>query len=458
MTIESVTVTRNYVKMKLMWLCSLLILQVVPMMANSFRYEGVLDVPERGRLCYWAPFKFSELEGIHWYLSVADEEEKSCLLGGHPDANSSLWQVSSDGRFWFKRDGRKFDIVRELDEGNWGWWKEMALPDEIENPHEVILWSNSSRAMVLWNGTIWSSDLEEVNWEKINGTPLSLKGFTERGFVQTESYLFYWGNEASLLIDKRSGRIQRYLDDNWPSLLQEFETLGTEWIVEGDFVRVGNGMNEVRFGLSQKANLSRDFLFQGLEDPLEAETVDGDEGLLFEVLTNPVVCIVLGLLIGGLMGSWFRWWSAKHKVKAAAAGEPLQKSALGKEGSLMGASVAQHFSLGVSPEFETLALRTAEVLSTEEFDVLIGNELELSPESLRSRRSKAIRSINSEAQLVLGYDLIERERDLLDRRKVTYRIRPVPPRIINSIQSRMAASQGDPVKPHRQPQEASRPS
>ena len=61
-------------------------------------------------------------------------------------------------------------------------------------------------------------------------------------------------------------------------------------------------------------------------------------------------------------------------------------------------------------------------------------------------------------QLVLGYDLIERERDLLDRRKVTYRIRPVPPRIISSIQSRMADSQGDPVKPHSQPQEASRPS
>jgi hypothetical protein len=50
--------------------------------------------------------------------------------------------------------------------------------------------------------------------------------------------------------------------------------------------------------------------------------------------------------------------------------------------------------------------------------------------------------VNNEAQLVIGYELVERDRDALDRRKVTYRIKTVPKRLIRQIERQRIDKQG----------------
>ena len=88
---------------------------------------------------------------------------------------------------------------------------------------------------------------------------------------------------------------------------------------------------------------------------------------------------------------------------------------------------------GLSMPFQALVLSAPGMLSTDEFDLAIGNDMDQSPESQRSKRSKIIREVNNEAQLVIGYELVERDRDPVDRRKVTYRIKSVPKRLVNQI-------------------------
>jgi hypothetical protein len=90
-------------------------------------------------------------------------------------------------------------------------------------------------------------------------------------------------------------------------------------------------------------------------------------------------------------------------------------------------------SLNVSDGFQKLVEMAPHALSTREFDEIIQNDENLSPESQRSKRAKAIRLINAESQLVLGFALIERNRNPTDRRKVHYKIRSIPERIKEQV-------------------------
>lgn len=398
---------------------------------SEWRYEGVLDVPASASLCYWAPFEFEDLHGIDWYLALESDSEKSCLLGAHPDANSSLWQISPDGDLWLKRQGRFVATVEESSQGTWGVTNRIPMPDAIDNPDGVILWGHDGQLTLLANGVLWNSKIGGT-WRQVDAPTMNLSGFVERGFVQTQSYIYYWGKQAGLLIHKRTGRIQRFLNDNWPELLKEFEQLGTTWSIQGDEVSVRNAENELLFNLDQKSFLTDDLLFQGMD--MEGENllsrinqvVPDSRWLHFlHDLRSGVglIWFFLGLMVGAFGLHLARVFSAKPATQSDANASTSDLSEL-----------SELQLSGLSNEFQALVLVSPGVLSTEEFDQAIGNDHDQSPESQRSKRSKIIRDVNNEALLVIGYELVERDRDQIDRRKVIYRIKSVPVRLSRRIE------------------------
>ena len=400
-----------------------------PLLANSdWKYEGVLDVPSKARLCYWAPFDFDDLKNLEWYLALESEEDgRSCLLGSHPDAQSSLWQISPAGDLWLKRQGRSVAIVEESKPDIWEVTRLVPLPEELSNPANAILWASGDVLTVLEDGQIWSMTLDG-QWSRADLPKFDMTGFVERGFVQTQSFIYYWGLEAGLLIHKRSGRIQRFLNDNWPDLLLEFEQFGTVWRVEGDEVSVRNDDNELLFNLSQKALLTNDLLFKGIhvhgkDMEMKRDFIASGQSLASEY---PFGFLLLGFLIGAASGMAGMKLVRRHRLDNS--GEIARAVDQDDVNGLNDIQLS-----GLSMPFQALVLSAPGMLSTDEFDLAIGNDMDQSPESQRSKRSKIIREVNNEAQLVIGYELVERDRDPVDRRKVTYRIKSVPKRLVNQI-------------------------
>lgn len=395
-----------------------------------WKYEGSLDVPSRASMCYWAPFDFADLKGVSWYLALESDSVKSCLLGTHPDAQSSLWQISPSGKLWLKRQGRSIAMVEKVASGSWEVTSLIAMPDEVISPKDVILWGHDNHLTLLDNGQIWNMRIGE-RWRRVNSTKIHMEGFVERGFVQTQSYLYYWGTNAGVLIHKRSGRIQRFLNDKWPDLLKEFEQLGTTWTVDGDEVIVRNAENELLFNLDQKTLLTKDLLFQGIDGQGERglsrldNTSRDDWKRLWDDLKKGagMIWFLFGLAVGILVMLLMRFF----RFGRDAGGEA--------EDSVDEATELNAVQLsGLSESFQALVLVAPGVLTTEAFDQAIGNDANQSPESLRSKRSKVIRDVNNESLLVIGYELIERDRDQVDRRKVTYRIKSVPVRLTRQIE------------------------
>lgn len=400
-----------------------------PLLANSdWKYVGVLDVPSRTRLCYWAPFDFDDLKNLEWYLALESEEEgRSCLLGSHPDALSSLWQISPDGDLWLKRQGRSVAIVQESKPSIWEVTRLVPFPEDLSNPANAILWASGDALTVLEDGQIWSMILDG-EWSRADVPKFDMTGFVERGFVQTQSFIYYWGLEAGLLIHKRSGRIQRFLNDNWPDQLLEFEQFGTVWRVEGDEVSVRNDENELLFNLSQKALLTNDLLFKGIQVQgkdmkMKRDFIETVQSLASEY---PFGFLLLGFLIGAASGLTGVKLIRRQRLENSG---DLARAI--DQDDVNGLNVIQ--LSGLSMPFQALVLSAPGMLSTDEIDLAIGNDMDQSPESQRSKRSKIIREVNNEAQLVIGYELVERDRDPVDRRKVTYRIKTVPKRLVNQI-------------------------
>lgn len=391
---------------------------------QSWNYEGVVDNQLTNRLGYNSPFSFDELQGIGGYLAIEEIPSQNSLLGGHPEALNSLWQISPESDVWVKRQGRELAIVMKMD-GLWGVQKLLPLPEGAESPSTAIVWCNSDQLNVLNSGHIWSCSFDGI-WIRETDTELLLSGMVELGLVQTQDYLYCWGESASCLIDKNSGVVKRFLDDSWPQFLKEFETPGAVWRVDGNCVDVGLGQLELQFDLARKMDLSDDLAFEGISKfnqmewtPRVSTDFDG-----FTVL-NELGGILL-FFLGVVLGVLIRGKALKSTLPAS------RRDQTGVfESEEISAIVNQ--DLVVSGEFQKLVEIAPNALSTREFDEIIENADNVSPESQRSKRAKVIRLINAESQLVLGFALIERSRDPKDRRKVLYKIRSIPERVREQV-------------------------
>lgn len=76
-----------------------------------------------------------------------------------------------------------------------------------------------------------------------------------------------------------------------------------------------------------------------------------------------------------------------------------------------------------SPLLRSFLESKSDTLDTQQLNMLLGLDEEQSEETKRARRAQAIRRVNEEYQLRYGVDLIERKKDVADRRRTTYIIR-----------------------------------
>lgn len=388
----------------------------------QLRYEGVIGGMADARLCYDAPFSFVELKGIQWFLGVEVMDGSSCLTGTHPEAHSSLWQISPNGLVWGKRQGHEFALVMADEFGTWGVQQLLEFPAEIESPSECLMWLSNEGLFVVNQAQLWHGKLDG-SWSMVSPSMPDLAPYRSRGFVQSQNYFYSWSDNAGILIDKRSSQVVSFEGDHWPELMADFEILGATWRITGDYVEVINKEELLQFDFAEKALLMHQTIFS-MPEPGDAtwwgKVVGGGA-------PSPGWSLLWGLL--AIAGLGLALYDRRRRGISMTSVVGLKQSNLGRAGDLAGSGVDAGIDYGFSDAFLEIVHLSSEVISMEEFDQLAHGGETLSPESQRARRSKLFREINAESKLVMGYDLLVRERDPQDRRKVRYRIQSLPPRI-----------------------------
>lgn len=79
-----------------------------------------------------------------------------------------------------------------------------------------------------------------------------------------------------------------------------------------------------------------------------------------------------------------------------------------------------------SPALASLVDAPDRVLSTHEFDELMGLKDDKSPQTIRVRRAKLVKEVQIESTYVFGKSILSREKDSADARRVVYRIAQIP--------------------------------
>lgn len=420
------------------WLGSFLVALVTVMNVYAsdpfeLRYEGVIGNMADARLCYDAPFSFFELEGIHWFLGLEDSGDYSCLTGTHPEAHSSLWQISPDGSTWGKRQGFEFVLVRNSNSGKWEVSRTLEFPRAIQSPAKCLMWMGNDGLYVVNENELWKADFEG-RWSLIEGNLPELDAYRERGFVQSQNFVYCWSDDIGVLIDKRTASIASFSEDRWPEMLAGFEILGATWRVHGDYVQVVKGEEMMQFDFGGKAVLPHQTIFSPEMLTWSWKRLADEQSIdPFRTLAGGLFLALLGLI----------WIVLMRRRKQMSLGQRLVEDAQAQRNKQMqGGSV----DYGFSASFLEIVNRSTDIITMEEFDDLAHGGEQLSPESQRARRSKLFREVNAESKLVMGYDLLVRERDPLDRRKIRYRIQSLPPRIQRIVQSVKVDASSVPVE------------
>lgn len=407
------------------WLVAL-VLTVVSLQrafgADSFRlhYEGVIGGMVDARLCYDSPFSFLDLEGIHWYLGVDESGDQSCLTGTHPEAHSSLWQISPDGQLWGKRQGSEFALVSNEENEGWKVFRFLEFPAPIQSPAECLLWMGNDGLYVVDGNRLWSADTSG-DWSVISNQIPELNAYRSRGFVQSQNFVYSWSDTSGILIDKRTGKIVSFEQDRWPEMLVDFEILGATWRIEGDYVEVVNGEDMMQFDFARKALLSHQTIYAPRAESFIKDIVEGvSVGISWRWLVVASTLFVLAVVVK---------IGRRRYFNPKLVGKVLTKS------NAVDSQNVSDIDLGFSDSFLEIVNWPNDIITMEEFDDLAHGGESLSPESQRARRSKLFREVNAESKLVMGYDLLLRERDPNDRRKVRYRRQALPPRIQRIVQA-----------------------
>lgn len=241
-------------------------------------------------------------------------------------------------------------------------------------------------------------DLEDKNWKKvtIDWTDKDLKDlFETRDFprsrsVDTPSFgLFAFGyggsSETSLLIiDKKTLEVYR-------KSIPFFDIVG----VNGFLVSTDDEVIFLRGETSENIRLSLSQLKQ------EAELV-GKISIQNEVFPyqNGMYFIVVSVLIGGIVGTWF--W---RKKKLGLADEILSQ---------------EPDSMALDERIFPFLDVQETIISQEKMDELLGLEHGLAFDLRKVHRARKIREINELSISQFGYPLITRERHTMDRRMILY--------------------------------------
>jgi hypothetical protein len=127
------------------------------------------------------------------------------------------------------------------------------------------------------------------------------------------------------------------------------------------------------------------------------------------------------------LGAW--WWKGRRKRVRGVL--PLTASML--EGDALGSQDVVEGIAHWSEPLKAVVLSDQNVFTAAELDALFSIADIASPETLRAKRSRLIQGVNTEFNLLFGYELIRRKRDEHDRRKVLYMRSGLPPQLAKGL-------------------------
>lgn len=234
--------------------------------------------------------------------------------------------------------------------------------------------------------------------------------------------LVVWSSAGQTLhiFNKRTLQLASFPSDAWAAHLESAEDAAVLRVAEPNVLAFGSSPTSLnRFDFNEKVRYaSFSTPFTGASE----ETASGQRG---GVLTSWSFWLLMGTWMA--LGAW--WWKGRRKRVRGVL--PLTASIF--EGDAFGSQDVVEGIAHWSEPLKAVVLSDQNVFTAAELDALFSIADISSPETLRAKRSRLIQGVNTEFNLLFGYELIRRKRDEHDRRKVLYMRSGLPPQLAKGL-------------------------
>lgn len=311
----------------------------------------------------------------------------------------------------------------------WKWqgsnWTPVHLKSPQPNPSKPhVAWSEDDHLVwleldrsLIWHEYHpqtqgWLMDQRSANGPWIpESTPLVLEDYVVWASANSDLYI----------LNKISGEMAHFPNDAWASYLLQAEQASFLRISDRNVFEFGQNVHRMnRYDFNEKVRFAD---FKQVFRQEDAFEING----LGRASWIPWVLLVLSW-------SFFLSWQWTHsklrsKQRRFDSLERIEEVPPPVVESERAAGIA-HWSIPL----KLLVLSNRKKFSSAEIDELFDLTEILSPETLRAKRSRMIQSVNTEFNLLFGYDLIRRKREDKDRRKVVYHLSALPPNLAKMLQ------------------------
>ncbi len=347
--------------------------------------------------------------------------------GLHPDEGPGAVRphhlVDWNGQWW--AFGGELACGRHASVWKWNpdsvaWERVMAAGTTPDPRFDYVVWQDGGKAV--WCSLAeqletWDFDLASGRWKSgVRGG--TFKASSTGRFVLDDYVVWVAGDQDLVVLRKADGWVAEFPSDAWAGHLMQAASAAVVRTSAGNVLEFGQDEHRLnRYDYGEKVR------FADFRAPVEMGAVRP---------SNEGGAESLGLPWGLLVLSWVGfggWVWYQRNVQP----EPLPSDPGPKESvSLPASSVASiaHWS----EPLRSVVLSSKRSYSAVELDVLWNIHNIESPETLRAKRSRIIQGVNTEFNLLYGYDLVRRKRDDNDRRKVLYHVAALPPNLAKSLQ------------------------
>lgn len=347
--------------------------------------------------------------------------------GLHPDEGPGTVRphhvVDWNGQWWVF--GGELACGRHA--GVWKWnpdsvaWERVIAEGTAPDPRfDYVVWQDGGKAVWCSLGEqleAWEFDLASGRWERgLHGG--AFEASSTALFVLDDYVVWAAGDQDLVVLRKADGWVAEFPSDAWAGHLMQAASGAVVRTAAGNVLEFGQDEHRLnRYDYGEKVR------FADFRSPGEMGAVGPSNERGTESLELPWVLLVLSW-VG--FGGWV--WYQRNAQPAPSPSDPRPKEAV----SLPASSVASiaHWS----EPLRSLVLSSKRSYTAVELDVLWNIHNIESPETLRAKRSRIIQGVNTEFNLLYGYDLVRRKRDDNDRRKVLYHVAALPPNLAKSLQ------------------------
>lgn len=250
---------------------------------------------------------------------------------------------------------------------------------------------------------------QESSWTPTAG-PFDLREFVVWSSVGQTLHIF----------NKQTLQLASFPSDAWAAHLESAAEADLLRVVEPNVLEFGTSPTSLnRFDFNEKVRYaSFSTPFSGAPD----ETAAGQRGGVF---TSWSFWLLMGTWMA--LGGW--WWKGRRKRERGV----LPIAAGMFEGDALATLDVVEGIAHWSEPLKAVVLSDQNVFTAAELDALFSIADIASPETLRAKRSRLIQGVNTEFNLLFGYELIRRKRDEHDRRKVLYTRSGLPPQLAKGL-------------------------